>query len=298
MQNVGGVGDIRSRPNARGLGSSPRAGAPYRSNNGDDDDGKMGWSIFFGVSSCFQILLLGFLFVVGIIFLVRVPPPKALSDTCDDKNDCTHDFLETVRGVDSGCCTHCNVINDAACTNACHTDPKCQDGACVGTCKGHCVEMNALDCPKISSVNISALLGFGDSNLNTTFYGLYRECLLSSCMYTIDISLKNAALNSSNGFVASIAKVITGWGLNTTTNRTNQEELWVSSDDSNQLFKDALCMPLIPAGDRECLTAFYAIINAVDASLPISFSMTCKYMFACSDPPSYGGSIEFPARKS
>lgn len=292
MQNVGG--DIRSRPSARGPANTPRAGAPYRSNNGDDDDGKLGWSIFHYVFSCLMLLILIFLLVVGIIFLVRVVPPKALSDTCDDLNDCTHDFLETVRGVDSGCCSHCNVINDAACTNACHTDPKCQDGACVGTCKGHCANSNALDCPKINAANLTALFdlgGLGNSDY-ADYFSLRRECALSTCIYTIDILISNVTY-ARDAFVVARERVWYGNNTNASaTNETTHANTFTGWDDFHS---NAICLPLIAAADRECMRVIDMFFDLAAAP---ELDATCTYAYACADPPSYSGSIEFPAKKS
>ena len=288
---------LRKRPNGvTNHAGGPLAQAPAR---GDDDEWMTPGGLFMGFCGCLGFAALVATLVLASILMHRVVPPKALSATCDDSNPCTLDFLETVRGVDSGCCSHCNLPNEAECESACFTSPQCVDGGCTGTCKGHCEENNALDCPLISAVNLTALLGFGSANGNDgndTSVGLYRECAFSSCIYTIDLIHINASHHSANGFVLSVSKIITGWGLNTTTNSSAHEEFWIAGEDSSELFKNSICLPLIAAEDRECLSTVYAIISAVDASTPLAFTMTCKYMFACSDPPSYGGSIVFPAR--
>src|SRR3989304_7350393 len=166
-------------------GAVPYAGAGATKGGFTGKDGE--YSIMTGLRDgigCRAFIIIVFLLIVGIIFLIRVPPTKDLSTDCDDSNPCTHDFLETVRGVDSGCCSHCDVPNESECESNCYDSPMCVAGNGTGTCKGHCDQGNALDCPQIHSINISGILNFGGTGAATTgtFYKLYRECALSLCL--------------------------------------------------------------------------------------------------------------------
>lgn len=243
---------------------------------------------------CIVFLILVFLLIVGIIFLIRTVPNKALSTTCDDSNACTHDFLETVRGVTEGCCSHCPRPNEAECTSACYDDPMCMDGACVGTCKGHCVDMNAFDCPKIKAANLSAVLNFAGEGADTTatFYTLYRECALNTCVYTIDMDFGNVTYNRT-GFIPAVWQTYFGDGTNTTANVTAGLAI-TAGYPADSFFHDMICLPLINADDRECLTAINLDWGAESDG---TFTALCKYVYSCSEPPSYAGEVEFPVRK-
>jgi hypothetical protein len=286
--------------------AAPAQAGPY--SNGDDDDWsnpRMWAHVAWG---CLVSLILIFLLIVGIIFLVRTVSPGALSTACDDSNECTYDILESRRGVDGGVCHHFNKPNEDAdgvatpCTSACYDNPTCTDGQCGGTCKGHCVEGNALDCPKVSAVNLTALLGFGAASTPASdTVNMYRECVLSGCRYVILIDLVNATLDDTD-FVSSVRRLFIGDGTNTT---SNSSAIFGWKDEDEELLFDVVCMSLIHPDDRDCLQ-----VTSMDyddhgtttaeciAGDECTVSLDCRYMFKCTNPPSYAGALEFPAKKA
>jgi len=241
------------------------------------------------------MVVLGF----SIALLFRIPPYKTLSDTCDDSNPCTHDFLETVRRVDEGCCSHCPRPNGAECESNCYDNPQCVNGECKGTCKGHCEGANAFDCPKIKAANLSAILDFGGVGQDdtSTLYRLHRECALNTCVYTIEIDFQNVTYNRT-GYIPRVYRTFFGDGTNTTVNTTAGLTI-LSGYPADSFFQDMICLPLINADDRECLMTIaldWTTLVAGDADK--SINMLCKYVYSCSEPPSYTGEQVFPVRGS
>lgn len=285
-------GSIRKRANA----SNPaRAGmpatAPY-GKIGEDDDYLSVTAIVWGFCGCLAFLALIATIVLASILTHRVVPPKALSDTCNDNNPCTLDFLETVRGVDSGCCSHCDLPNAATCESACYDNPQCTSGECTGTCKGHCEDSNALDCPQIHAANLTALFDLGGvgNDAYTDIFTLYRECALSACIYTIDVLVSNVTY-ARDAFVVSRRREFPGNDTNmSATNATGHLDTYAAGDDFHS---DIICLPLIAAADRECMRV---ISMELDLGTSPVLDMRCKYAYSCTSAPSTAGSIEFPAR--
>lgn len=286
LRRRGGGGN--SQPKA--TGSFAQAG---RYNNGDDDDDWMSpKTLLLGCWYCIWFAVVVTVLVLVAILMHRIVPPMALSDTCDDSNPCTHDFLETVRGVDTGCCSHCNLPNAATCTNVCYDSPQCVDGECKGTCKGHCELSNALDCPKIKAANLTALFDLGGTGRDnhTDSYELRRECALSTCIYTIDINIDNVTY-ARDAFVVARSKFWRGNNTNiSATNETGHLSVFVGWDDFHS---NAICLPLISVADRGCMRVIDMDFD--QASAPV-LDARCTYAYACADPPSYSGEIEFPVR--
>lgn len=281
-------------------GKPPTAGAPARAGyNGDDDD----WSYMTVGTFCCLFLV----FAAGVATIVlagilmhRSVPRSALSDLCDDSNPCTWDVLETVHGTTAGVCSHYNYQNDGNCTDACYDSATCQDGTCKGTCRGHCSESNALDCPIVSAVNLTALLGHG--RLSTDTVTMSRECLLSGCLYSIVMDLNNATLDDKEqtGFVHSVRRIFDYLSANTSVNSSSIGSHITDIEDEMFEFR-IVCMSLIHPDDRDCLQAIrfeyddHGTVNCTAAGDgECLLDIECSYMFKCTDPPSYTGKLEFP----
>jgi len=262
----------------------------YGAEGEEDDSLKL---FFRGI--CYFIFLAIVVTILALVIVLtwRTVAPKALSTSCDDSNPCTHDFLETVRGVDEGCCTHCNVPNEASCENICYDSPQCMDGSCVGTCKGHCQDSNALDCPIISAANLTSLFGLGGVG-NTDagdYFTLYRECAISTCIYTIHVVISNVTY-ARDGFVVSRQRFFRGNDTNiSAVNGTHQYASYIGWADFQS---NLICLPLISSEFQDCMRVINMDVDLTDVSG--AFDATCTYAFACAKPPSADGSIDFPVR--
>ena len=267
------------------------AGQPFPLQNGED----------FTIKEALTYLcsFLGFAGVtVSLIFVLllfaRSTPLRNVNTKCDDSNPCTHDILETNRRIDGGLCIHANKPNEATCENDCYSDPQCVDGKCVGTCKGHCTAFNAHTCPIINAVNLTALFNFGGLGANTSVISLYRECVHSTCHYTIDVDFDN--FTASSGIFPSIFKTYLG----DLTNTTGNSSTFIYSFTSNDMppLAKSICLPLIAEPDRSCLdVSWFSLDLNADESGPTNFRMKCGYMYACSDPPSTPGAMPFPMKE-
>lgn len=293
----------KGRPHSAG---APMAGARGNPNNDDDD-----WNYMAVGAFCCGFLILASVIaalIIGSIVLFRSVPRSALDDLCDDGNPCTCDVRETVRGCTDGICSHYDYENGGSCNDSCYTAATCQKGECLGTCRGHCEESNALDCPIISAINFTALFGWSRPTSASTSATLYRECLLSGCAYTIDLSFPNASLGHSgqtgaNAFVHSIQRAFSTAGTNTTTNSSAIGGHFTNVDDMFAF--GIVCMSLIHADDRDCLKAIRfdyddhetGTNNCTNGGDECTLDIECSYMFKCTEPPSYGGKLAFPVRK-
>jgi hypothetical protein len=282
--------DLRERhPGSARVEARPqlRAGARFGRSDGDEDT-KM---ICAAVAFCIVLLFLVFGLIVGILYLRHMDGRAALSDDCDDGNPCTYDFTRGLPGLAEDCCEHCQVANAVACDDECYDDATCSNGECKGTCRGLCSDFNALDCPKIRSVNLTDALGLGDTgnDLATSWILYQRSCEAQVCLYAISASIANETYARSN-FAVQVARLYEGNSTNAAYNSSSGLAIPLGSP-SDEWFNNMLCLPFIADEDRGCLRTFYASFTQTTTA---AFTFNCKFVFACVEPPSYSGSVAFP----
>ncbi len=190
--------------------------------------------------------------------LCAIPTPV---NPCDDKNDCTLDFVSQANSVCAPTCNNKPLFNGAPCADACLLPESgvCNTGECHGACAGSCVGLDHSTCPEVTydASVVAAMVAFPEINSQKICYG-------SVCWYVL--GPVDRLLFRAPSSVLSEAE--------------GRFELAPHMDQ--------LCAELLnsTATNVKCLQSFYNVqkrIILTKRQIPVDYQGSCFYRYSCAN---------------
>ena len=190
--------------------------------------------------------------------LCAIPTPV---NPCDDKNDCTLDFVSQANSVCAPTCNNKPLFNGAPCADACFLPESgvCNIGVCHGACAGSCVDVDGSTCPNITydASVISAMISIPSITSQKLCYG-------SVCWYVLG-PVDQFLFRAQPGVMPD---------------SQNQYEL---APHMNQLCAELLNSTAV---NTKCLQSFFNVRNDLmltKRQIPVIPHGSCFYRYSCAN---------------